>query len=68
MKKVTLLVAALFMVGATYACDGDSKKACCKKDAKKECCAKGGDKKCKKDSKECNHHAKKDEKATDKKA
>lgn len=64
MKKLTLLLAGLFLVGATYACDGD-KKACCKKGAKKECCAKDA-KKCK-DGK--HDHAKKEEKtATDKKA
>jgi hypothetical protein len=39
MKKLTLLVAALTIVGATYACDGHGKKSCCKKGgAKKECC------------------------------
>jgi hypothetical protein len=62
MKKLTLLLAGLFLVGASYACDGD-KKACCKKGAKKECCAKDS-KACK--EKDCKHdHAKKEDKATD---
>lgn len=63
MKKLTLLLAGLFLVGASYACDGD-KKACCKKGAKKECCAKNS-KKCK-EGKECKH-AQKEEKASDNK-
>lgn len=42
MKKLTLLVGALVIAGASFACDGHGKKACCKKDgAKKECCKKG---------------------------
>jgi hypothetical protein len=42
MKKLTLLVGALMIAGASFACDGHGKKACCKKDgAKKECCKKG---------------------------
>ena len=64
MKKLTLLLAGLFLVGASYACDGE-KKACCKKGAKKECCAKDS-KKCK-DSKECKNSHKED-KAEAKKA
>lgn len=48
MKKLTLIVGALLIAGATFACDGDKKtKACCKKDgAKKECCKKGEKKDC----------------------
>ena len=48
MKKLTLLMGALMIAGASFACDGDKgKKACCKKgEAKKECCKKGG-KECK---------------------
>jgi hypothetical protein len=44
MKKLTLLMGALMIAGASFACDGDKgKKACCKKgEAKKECCKKGG--------------------------
>jgi len=49
MKKLTLLVAALTIAGATFACDGNGKKACCKKgEAKKECC---------KDKKHCDKDA-----------
>ena len=57
MKKLTLLLGALMIAGASFACDGDKgKKACCKKgDAKKECCKKG--------AKECQK-----EKAADKKS
>ena len=49
MKKLTLLMGALMIAGASFACDGDKKeaKACCKKGEKKECCkksAKGCDK------------------------
>lgn len=47
MKKLTLLVAALTIAGATFACDGN-KKECCKKGAKKECC---------KDKKHCDKDA-----------
>ncbi len=66
MKKLTLLLGALVIAGATFACDGKGKgdKACCKKGEKKECCKKG-------ESKSCDKHetAKKDEKAsTDKKS
>lgn len=65
MKKLTLLVATLFIAGASFACDGDKgKKACCKKGDKKEakaCCKKGEGKECKGD------HAK-TETATEKKA
>ncbi|RYD55125.1 MAG: hypothetical protein EOP56_17295 [Sphingobacteriales bacterium] len=47
MKKLTLLVGALMIAGASFACDGHGKKACCKKDAaKKECCKKGEKKDC----------------------
>jgi hypothetical protein len=60
MKKLTLLVATLFIAGATFACGGH-KKSCCKKDeSKKECCAKGDKKDCKKS---CEKDAKKDDKA-----
>lgn len=50
MKKLTLLMGALMIAGASFACDGDKgKKACCKKgEAKKECCKKG--------SKDCSKH------------
>lgn len=42
MKKATLFLFAMLVVGATFACDGDKgKKACCKKGEKKECCHKG---------------------------
>lgn len=66
MKKLTLLLGALVIAGATFACDGKGKgdKACCKKGEKKECCKKG-------EGKSCDKHetAKKDEKAsTDKKS
>lgn len=66
MKKLTLLLGALVIAGATFACDGKGKgdKACCKKGEKKACCKKG-------ESKSCDKHetAKKDEKAsTDKKS
>ncbi|MBN8670967.1 MAG: hypothetical protein ACK4EY_02065 [Flavipsychrobacter sp.] len=66
MKKLTLLLGALVIAGATFACDGKGKgdKACCKKGEKKECCKKG-------ENKSCDKHetAKKDEKAsTDKKS
>lgn len=60
MKKLTLLLSALVITGAVYACDGKGKgdKACCKKGEKKECC--------KKDSKSCDKHetAKKTEKTS----
>lgn len=50
MKKWTLLMATLFIAGASYACEGKcDKKNCCKKGAKKEgkaCCKK-------KDGKDC---------------
>lgn len=60
MKKLTLLMAGLFLVGASYACDGN-KKACCKKGANKECSAKEA-KNCK--EKDCKHnHANKDDKS-----
>lgn len=65
MKKLTLLMGALMIAGASFACDGGKGdgKACCKKSEKKECCKKGEKKDCAKD------HAKKDEKkAEDKKA
>lgn len=47
MKKLTLIVGALLIAGASFACGGD-KKACSKKggDAKKECCKKGEKKDC----------------------
>jgi hypothetical protein len=66
MKKLTLLLGALVIAGASFACDGKGKgdKACCKKGEKKECCKKG-------ESKSCDKHetAKKDDKAsTDKKS
>ncbi|GEM_PF-1998851 len=66
MKKLTLLLSALVIAGASFACDGKGKgdKACCKKSEKKECCKKG-------ENKSCDKHetAKKDEKAsTDKKS
>lgn len=46
MKKLTLIVAALFIAGASFAHDGD-KKGCCKKGEKgtKTCCKKGESKK-----------------------
>ncbi len=48
MKKFfTLMVAALLVSGASYACEGKS----CGKDAKEKACCKKGDK-CSKDSKE----------------
>ena len=51
MKQLTLLVATLFIAGASFACDGDKgKKACCKKGENKEakaCCKKGASKDCK---------------------
>jgi len=47
MKKLSLFLCAMMIVGATFACDGDKgKKACCKKGAKKECCKKGEKKSC----------------------
>jgi hypothetical protein len=52
MKKLTLIVAALFIAGASFAHDGD-KKACCKKGEKetKACCKKGeGKKECSKEA------------------
>jgi hypothetical protein len=52
MRKLTLLIGALLIAGASFACDGDKKtaKACCKKDEKKECCKKGtASKDCSKD-------------------
>jgi hypothetical protein len=63
MKKLTLLLGALMIAGATYACDGGKDgKACCKKGEKKECCSKKHDKKC------CDKEAKKeDKKATSEK-
>lgn len=53
MKKLSLLVCALMIAGATFACGGDGgkDKKCCKKDAKKECCKKGEKKSCDKDAK-----------------
>jgi hypothetical protein len=61
MKKLTLLLGALVIAGAVYACDGKGKgdKACCKKSEKKECCKKGEGKSCEK-----GETAKKDEKTT----
>lgn len=58
MKKLTLLMGALMIAGASFACDGDKgKKACCKKgEAKKECCKKG--------SKDCKDHKASTEKKT----
>lgn len=60
MRKLTLLLGALLIAGATFACDGGKdKKACCKKDVKKECC---------KDKKHCDKdQAKKDDRKTDEK-
>ena len=62
MKKLTLLLGALMIAGASFACDGKKEgKACCKKGDKKEakaCCKKGEEKDCK--------HA--EAKKTDKKA
>lgn len=50
MKKLTLFIGALMLVGFTYAGDGGGKKACCKKGDKKEACAKkDGKKACCKD-------------------
>jgi hypothetical protein len=51
MRKLTLLIGALLIAGASFACDGDKKeaKACCKKSEKKECCKKGDKKACAKD-------------------
>lgn len=48
MKKLTLIVGALLIAGASFACGGDKGKACCKKgsEAKKECCKKGEKKDC----------------------
>jgi hypothetical protein len=39
MKKLTLLLGALVIAGASFACDGKGKgdKACCKKGDKKSC-------------------------------
>ncbi len=67
MKKLTLLLGALMIAGASFACDGGKEgKACCKKGEKKE-----GKACCKKDEKKnCSHHeeAKKEEKKEDKKS
>jgi hypothetical protein len=42
MRKLTLLIGALMIAGASFACDGGKDaKACCKKGEKKECCKKG---------------------------
>ena len=43
MRKLTLLIGALLIAGASFACDGDKKaaKACCKKEEKAACCKKG---------------------------
>lgn len=64
MKKLTLLLGALMIAGATFACDGgkkDNKKACCKKEEKAACCKKKGE--------SCEKTAKKDEvKTSDKKS
>ncbi len=50
MKKLTLLMGALMIAGASFACDGNKDaKACCKKGEKKECCKKGEKKSCDKD-------------------
>ncbi|MCB0696871.1 MAG: hypothetical protein KDC07_05875 [Chitinophagaceae bacterium] len=48
MKKLSLLLVGLLIVGTTFACEGDkgSKKECCKKGEKKECCKKGEKKSC----------------------
>ena len=52
MKKLSLLLMALMIAGASFACDGGGKdKKCCKKGEKKECCKKGEKKGCDKDSK-----------------
>ena len=41
MKKLTLFLAALMIAGASFAGDGDGKKACCKKgENAKACCKK----------------------------
>lgn len=61
MKKLTLIVGALLIAGASFAGDGDKAKGCCKKSEKKECCKKGEKKGCEKD-------AAKKEAASDKKA
>ncbi|MBL7683241.1 MAG: hypothetical protein JNK00_07745 [Flavipsychrobacter sp.] len=65
MKKLTLLVGALVIAGASFACDGKGKgdKACCKKSEKKECCKKG-------EKKSCDKHetAKTEKTSTDKKS
>lgn len=67
MKKLTLLLGALMIAGASFACDGGKEgKACCKKGEKKE-----GKACCKKDEKKnCSHHeeAKKEEKKEEKKS
>lgn len=62
MKKLTLIVGALLIAGATFAGDGDKGKACCKKGEKKECCKKGEKKDCHK------AEAKKEASASEKKA
>jgi hypothetical protein len=58
MKKLTLILGALVIAGASFACDGKKEKACCKKDekAKMSCCSK-------KSAKECKEMTKKDDKA-----
>jgi len=65
MKKLTLLLSALMIAGASFACDGGKEgKACCKKGEKKEakaCCKKGEEKNCK-------HHAEAAAKKEEKKA
>jgi hypothetical protein len=63
MKKLTLLLGALVIAGASFACDGKGKgdKACCKKEEKKECCKKGEKKSCHKEE-----TAKKEESAKNK--
>jgi hypothetical protein len=66
MKKMTLMLGALLIAGASIAYAGDNKdgKACCKKGtAKKECCSKGEKKSCDKGSAK-----KEDTKTTEKKS
>ena len=64
MKKLTLLLSALVIAGASFACDGKKEgKACCKKGDKKEakaCCSKD-------EKKNCKHASKKEEKSADEK-
>lgn len=72
MKKLSLLLGALMIAGASYACDGGKGdgKACCKKGEKKEtaaCCKKGDKKACTK-AEAKKEDANKTEKKVEKKA